>query len=220
MECDRCWKKCVVLRTVDGLLISDTKKSPRRPFVLCKECSRYFQSKGRKVTIVKRSAADKDLDDKELELDDETDDNTDNADLLCSLIRSGGTMGAGIFEVFRGLGADVLTICSSSVNVYRSYDASRSVNAVVTGTSEAESAMVTFRGHAFMVVPTDTYEVGEISSEWCLGGAPDVLPRTVLGLRDGRWLFLSPFMSPRTGNRSTTGLVEAMMKVPERPSVP
>lgn len=108
MECDRCWKKCVVLRTVDGMLISDTKKSPRRPFTLCKECSRYFQSKGQKIIIIKRPKTDMDesvQDESIQESDDEDDDpvfessdDSDGTGLLYAGKISGAIWGSGFLK--------------------------------------------------------------------------------------------------------------------------
>jgi len=129
-------------------------------------------------------------------------------------------MGIGIFEEFRKSGADISAILSSSVNIYRSYDASRSFDGVVIRTSESESAMVSFRKRILILVPIDEYEVGEISSEWCLGGAPNTIPRTILGLRNGKWLFLSSSADPRTKKFPTMSVAETLKSVPELSSVP
>ena len=129
-------------------------------------------------------------------------------------------MGVGIFEEFRKSGADISAVLSSPVNIYRSYDASRSANGVVIGTSESQSAIVSFRKRILIIVPIDEYEVGEISSEWCIGGAPDTVPRTILGLRNGKWLFLAPSVDPRTKKFPTMNVVETLKSVPELSSVP
>jgi len=56
---------------------------------------------------------------------------------------------------------------------------------------ERETIIARFEGRMFLIVPLQVYEKGDVLEEWVVSaGAPTNVPRTILGLRDGRWVFL------------------------------